>query len=53
MKVKTFEEYIRKLDSTIVANGGQSLSYNQINDFIKYNHLKIDWNIEPADEANS
>lgn len=49
MKVKTYEEYIRKLDSTIVANGGQSLSYNQINDFIKYNHLKIDWNIEPAD----
>lgn len=49
MKVKTYEEYIRKLDSAIVANGGQNLSCNQIEDFIKLNHLKIDWNIEPAD----
>lgn len=49
MKVKTYEEYIRKLDSTIVANGSQNLSWNQINEFIKFNHLKIDWNIEPDD----
>lgn len=47
--VGSYDQYLKLLEAAIISNGKKELSSNQIEQFIKSNHLDSDWNIVPSE----